>query len=327
MDETNMSGAARIKGVIKGMGNNLSLLIALAIMWVVLSFLSPYFFSVDNIMNILLLCSVVLIRASGATIAMITGGLDISQNSLGAVTGVVVAMLSVNLGAPFWLMVIVTIALGVGMGAFNALLISFFKINPIITTLGTMQVYRGIAWLLSDKSIMMRDPLMTTMGRGRLFGILPISVLIAIGFFALAVFILKYTTYGRKVYMVGGNEKASYLSGLDAKMVKFWAYVISAISASLAGFLLAGQVGTALPQSGSGTEMMTIAAIILGGLSLAGGKGSMWGTLLGILVLSTVSNGLTLLSVNAYVQMVVTGAILILAVLLDVLRSGELKKK
>jgi ribose transport system permease protein len=165
------------------------------------------------------------------------------------------------------------------------------------------------------------------MGRGRLGGIIPWAVLIAVGIFILAVWVLKFTTFGRKVYMIGGNENASFLSGINAKRVKFISYILSAAAASFAGFLLTCQVGSALPQSGSGTEMFTISAIILGGLSLSGGKGSLFGTFLGIMVLSTINNGLTLLSVNAYVQMVVTGAILILAVLLDVIRSGALKKQ
>jgi len=327
MNNSAVSIASVFKVKIREMGNNLSLIIAIIIMWVVLSFASPYFLTVENIMNILLLSSVVLIRASGATIAMITGGLDISQNAVGAVAGVVTAMISLNMNAPFGVLVIVAVLVGVVLGMANATLISFFKINAIITTLGTMYVYRGIAYLISEKTIMIRDTIMVSMGRGRLLGVIPISVLIAIGFFIFALFILKYTPYGRKVYMVGGNEKASHLSGIDAKMIMFKAYIISGVTASFAGFLLAGQVGAALPQSGLGTEMITLAAIILGGLSLGGGKGSMWGSLLGILVLSTVNNGLTLLSVNAYVQMVVTGSILILAVLVDVIRSGDLKKK
>ncbi len=324
----NSLGARRpsFKSTLSGMGNNLSLLVALIIIWVVLTFASPYFLSIDNLMNILLASSVILIRASGATIAMITGGMDISQNSVGAVASVVCALLAFNQGFTLIPLILLSIVLGIAMGVINSTLISVFKINPIITTLGTMQILRGVAWTITDKTVMIKDPVMIAFGRGRLFDVIPYSVLVAILFFLLALFVLKYTIFGRKVFMIGGNENASFLSGINAKRVKFAAYVISAVTASFAGFLLACQLGAALPQSGSGTEMTTLSAIILGGLSLSGGKGSMWGTLLGILVLQTINNGLTLLSVNAYVQMIVTGAILILAVLLDVIRSGQLKK-
>lgn len=317
----------KMKRRISAMGNNLSLMITIIIIFIVLSFASPHFLTIGNIMNILLASAIILIRASGATIAMITGGMDISQNALGAVTGVALAMMAAQLGLPLWILIILSVVFGLAMGSLNASLITIFKINPIITTLGTMQIFRGIAWLISDKTIMIKDSTLTFMGRGRIFDVIPISVLIAIGVFLLAVFVLKRTPFGRKVFMVGGNERASYLSGINARRVKFIAYVISAVAASFAGFLMACQVGAALPSAGAGSEMATLTAIILGGLSLAGGKGSMLGSLLGIIILSTISNGLTLLSVNAYVQMVVTGVILILAVMLDVIRSGELRKK
>jgi ribose/xylose/arabinose/galactoside ABC-type transport system permease subunit len=321
---------------ISSMGNNLSLIIALIAICIMWSFLSPYFMTVENFMNILLASSIVMIRASGATIAMITGGMDISQNAVGAFTGIICAQLAVqwsNAGVAIgpWVLpvlILLSIGLGIAMGAANSTLISIFKINPIITTLGTMQIFRGLAWVLSPRTIAIPNQDLVMMGRGRfLNNTVPISVVIAIGIFILAVWVLKYTTFGRKVYMVGGNENASFLSGINAKKVKFIAYIFSAAAASFAGFLLTCQIGSALPQSGSGTEMLTITAIILGGLSLSGGKGSLVGTFLGIMVLSIVNNGLTLLMVNEYVQMVITGAILILAVLLDVIRSGELKKQ
>ena len=316
---------------ISGMGNNFSLLIAFAAICVMWSFTSPYFLSVDNFMNILLASSIVMIRASGATFAMITGGMDISQNAVGAVSGIICAQLAVAWGAQGWVLfalILVSIGLGIAMGAANSTLISIFKINPIITTLGTMQIFRGLAWVISPRTIAIPNEALVTMGRGRfLDNTIPYSVVIAIAIFILAVWVLKYTTFGRKVFMVGGNENASFLSGINAKKVKFIAYVLSAATAAFAGFLLTCQIGSALPQSGAGTEMFTITAIILGGLSLSGGKGSLVGTFLGIMLLSTVNNGLTLLTVNEYVQMVITGSILILAVLLDVIRSGALKKQ
>lgn len=314
-----------LKAALSEMGNTLSLIIALVIICIVLSIASPYFLTVKNIMNVFLFTSIIAIRGAGLTIAMILGGLDISQNAIGAVTGILVALLSIA-GAPWWVLIIMVLLIGVVMGSINGTLISVFKINPIITTLGTMQIFRGIAWLVSDKTIMIGDPFIISLGRSRLFGVVPYSVIIAVVIIFIAYYILRYTTFGRKVYMVGGNEYASYLSGIDSRKVKFGAFIISAVTASMAGFLLSAQVGAALPQSGAGTEMATISAVILGGISLSGGKGKISGTVLGMLILSTINNGLTLLGVNAYFQMVVNGAVLLLAVLIDVIRSGAMKK-
>lgn len=323
--DANLSDTRSLGTRVKDLGNTLSLIIALVAICIVLTIVSPFFLTVKNIMNIFLFSSIAAIRAAGLTIAMILGGLDISQNAVGAVTAIIVALMS-TAGSPWWVLIIMVFVLGVVMGLINSVLISIFKINPIITTLGTMQIYRGASWLLSDKTIMIGDPFLIALGRGRLFNVIPYSAIIAIVIIAITFYILRYTYFGRKVYMVGGNEHASYLSGINSMKVKFGAFIISAVTAAIAGFLLSCQVGAALPQSGAGTEMATISAVILGGISLAGGKGKISGTILGILILSTINNGLTLLSVNAYFQMVVNGAVLLLAVLIDVIRSGAMKK-
>lgn len=310
-----------------GMGNNLSLIIAIVGLCVVLGIASPFFATFGNMMTILLASGITLIRASGATIAMITGGMDLSQNATGAIAGVVCATASVSMGAPVWLVILLSIGIGLLFGAINGVLIAYLKINPIITTIGTMQIFRGIAWLFTDVTLQVADKDLIFMGRGYIGGAVPVSVIIAFGVFFLAFFLLKYTRFGRQVYMIGGNETASRLSGINSNKIKFICYLISGVCAGFAGMLLAAQVGAALPSAGAGTEMNVIAAIVLGGLSLSGGRGSMVGTLLGILILSIVANGLQVLGVNQYVQMVVTGCILILAVLIDVIRSGELKKQ
>ena len=307
------------------LGNILSLAIALILMSIVWAVLSPYFLTLKNIMNVLMFASILAIRASGLTVAMITGGLDISQNAIGAVTALLCALASLA-GAPFWLIIFMVIGLGFLMGVINATLHAVLKIAAIIATLGTMQIFRGVAWLIKDATVMVTDPVILMLGRGRLFGVIPYVTIIAIVILAVTYYLLKFTAFGRKVYMVGGNEQASYLSGININRIKFSAFVISGITAGIAGFLLAAQVGAALPQSGAGTEMSTISAVILGGISLAGGKGRMAGVILGILILQTINNGLTLLSVNAYFQMVVSGAVLILAVMIDVIRSGALRK-
>jgi len=311
---------------VSGMGTTLSLAIALFLLCVVWAILSPYFLTTRNIMNVLMFASILAIRASGLTVSMILGGMDISQNAVGAVTALLCALVSVA-GAPWWAIIFLVIALSLFMGAINATLVSVFKIAPIITTLGTMQIFRGAAWLIKDATVMVTDPVILELGRGRLFDVIPYVTMIAVVVLLIVWYVLNFTAFGRKVYMVGGNERASYLSGINVNRVKFVSFLISGLTAGLAGFLLAGQVGAALPQSGAGTEMNTIAAVILGGISLSGGKGKLAGTILGILILQTINNGLTLLSINAYWQMVVSGSVLLLAVLIDVVRSGALKKQ
>ena len=314
-----------VKQMILDLGNTLSLAIALLLLCIVWTIASPHFLTVQNTMNILMFASVLAIRAAGLTIAMIMGGIDVSQNSIGAVAALICALLS-SFGAPWWAVVLLMLALGLFMGSINATLITAFKIAPIITTLGTMQIFRGVAWIIKDATVMIKDPVQLAFGRGRLFGFIPYMAIIAIIILAITYYLLKYTTFGREVYMVGGNERASYLSGINSNRVKFIAFVFSGLTAAIAGYLLSCQVGAALPQSGAGTEMATISAVILGGVSLAGGKGRISGTILGVLILQTINNGLTLLSVNQYYQMVVSGGVLLLAVLIDVIRSGALKK-
>ncbi|MDC7126910.1 MAG: ABC transporter permease [Spirochaetales bacterium] len=311
--------------ILSGADNTLSLAIALLLLCIAWSILSPYFLTVKNIMNLFMFASILAIRASGLTVSMIMGGMDISQNSVGAVTALMCALVSL-MGAPWWAVLLMAIGLGLLMGAINATLVSIFKIAAIITTLGTMQIFRGAAWLIKDATVMIKDPVLLQIGRGRLFGVVPYIAIIAAIILFIIHYVLKWTSFGRKVYMVGGNEQASYLSGINADRVKFIAFLISGLTAGIAGFLLACQVGAALPQSGAGTEMATVSAVILGGVSLAGGSGRILGTILGVMILQTINNGLTLLSVNAYYQMVVSGGVLLIAVLIDVIRSGALKK-
>jgi len=321
-----VGGVRALYGRVAAMGSTLSLAIALFLLCVVWAILSPYFLTLQNIMNVLMFASILAIRASGLTVSMILGGMDISQNATGAVTALLCAIVAAA-GAPWWVVLILVVLLALSMGAINATLVSVFKIAAIITTLGTMQIFRGAAWLIKDATVMVTDPVILSLGRGRLFGIIPYVTIIAVVVLAIVYYLLNFTSFGRKVYMVGGNERASYLSGINVNRVKFASFVISGLAAGISGFLLAGQVGAALPQSGAGTEMNTIAAVILGGISLSGGKGKLSGTILGILILQTINNGLTLLSVNAYWQMVVSGGVLLLAVMIDVVRSGALKKQ
>lgn len=327
MNATNTSVEKRnFKTRLSDMGNTLSLLIALVALGIVWAVLTPHFLTLQNIMNVMMFAGVLAIRASGLTVAMIMGGLDLSQNSVGAMVALICALVSVG-GAPWWVIILMVIGLGLVAGSVNAALVTVMKIPAFIATLGTMQMFRGIAWLIKDGTVMMTDTTLINFGRGRLGDVFPYLAIIAIVILAVTYYLLNYTSFGRKVYMVGGNEKASFLSGINSNRVKFIAFVYSGLMGAIAGFLLACQVGAALPQSGAGTEMVPISAVILGGVSLSGGKGRISGTILGVLILQVINNGLTLLSINQYVQWVVTGGVLLIAVFIDVVRIGALKRQ
>ena len=219
---------------IMDLGNTLSLAIALFLLCVVWALMSPYFLTVQNVMNVLMFASILAIRASGLTVSMILGGMDISQNAVGAVTALLCILFSVS-GAPWWQVLILVVILGLSMGIINATLVTVFKIAAIITTLGTMQIFRGAAWLIKDATVMVTDPVLLALGRGRMFGVIPYVTIIALVVLVIVWYLLNFTSFGRKVYMVGGNERASYLSGINANRVKFIAFVISGLTAGSPG--------------------------------------------------------------------------------------------
>jgi ribose transport system permease protein len=314
------------------MGNTLSLLIALLVLGAVWAVMTPYFLTPQNIMNVLMFAGAMAIRSSGLTVAMIMGGLDLSQNATGALTAIICALASIA-GAPAWVVILMVLGSGLVLGGVNASLVTFAKIPAFITTLATMQIFRGAAWLISEKTIMLSDQNLIELGRGRLGSAvladwaIPYIAIIAIVILGLTYFILNYTAFGRKVYMVGGNKQASYLSGISSNKITFAAFVYSGLMGAIAGSLLSYQVGAALPQASAGTEMVPIAAVILGGVSLSGGKGKISGTILAVLILQIITNGLQLQGIAQYVQWVVSGCVLLLAVFIDVIRSGALRKQ
>ena len=163
-------------------------------------------------------------------------------------------------------------------------------------------------------------------GRSYILNVIPVSILLMLVVYAITFYVLKYTSFGRKVFAVGGNPAASYLSGISAPRIQFGAMMYSAVCAGIGGFLLSSQTGAAIPSSGAGSEMSILAGVILGGISLSGGKGKISGTVLGVLVIATIKNGLTLCNVNSFIQMIVEGSILIAAVVLDLLRNGAYRR-
>ena len=300
-----------------------SIFLALIIMCLYFSFMSPYFFTVKNILNVTMNCSILGIMAAGLFISMVIGEIDVSQYSILALSTAVMAILiQSDMGGGL----AITISMGVALicGAINGASVAFLRINPIITTLGRMLIYRALAYKITEaKAMGIEGDFFSAIG-GRFLNI-PVSVYIMLVVYLMVYVVLKYTAYGKRVYAVGGNPQASYISGIDVRMVRFWGMVISSLAAGLAGIIFVSQVGATVPTAGNTGLMDVVAAVILGGISLSGGKGRIEGTLIGVLILAVLSNGMVLTSVQGYYQMLVKGLVILLAVYVDSLRGGGFK--
>jgi ribose transport system permease protein len=290
--------------------------------FIVFSILSPYFLSFKNLMNIFMYSSVIGIAAIGTTLVLLTGGLDISVGAVIGLSGVISGLVQQGTGN-IGLAISLGLLTGLLCGSFNGLLITKLKISPLITTLATLSIFRGIALLSTGGlTLIIASKSFKQLGRGYLLDFIPISVLIMAALFLLFGYLLYYTPFGRKIYSVGGNPEASRLAGIRVNGVRFIVYVVGGLVAGLSGVIVASQTGASLPTAGTGAELNVIGASILGGVSLSGGKGQVYGTLFGVLILATLNNGLTLMNVQTFWQTIATGCVLLLAVVLDVARGG-----
>ena len=317
------------KGVRLSGGTSLSLVISLVFIVIVFTIISPnhVFLTIKNFSNILVNSSITSIMAAGSMVAMLLGSMDISQYAVATLASVTAAIMLQN-GSSFVVALLALIFVSAICGLVNGLLFAKFKVQGVVTTMGTMQIFRGIAYIISGaKTVMIENEAYSVVGRTYIFRMIPVAILLMIAVNLITYYVLNYSSFGRKVYAVGGNKQASYLSGISAEKIGFGAMMYSSICAGIGGFLLSSQTSAAIPSSGAGNEMSILSGIILGGISLAGGKGRVSGTILGVLVISTIKNGLTLCNVNAFVQMIVEGSILVIAVLLDLFRNGAYKRQ
>lgn len=298
----------------------LGLAIVFAVIFVVMALLSRFFLTGENLVNLLLATSILAIVAVFTTMLMISGGLDLSVGAVVALTGVLIAVLQPALG--IWPAALIGLLAGVLFGLINGLLVTRAGINAVITTLGTLYVARGAALVLSNGLTRpVFDEQFAVIGSGQIAGI-PMPVLIALALFVIGMVVLNCTTYGRALYAVGGNAEASRLAALPVKRYQLLAYLLSGFSAGLAGVVLASRLYAAAPTAATGLEFSVIAAVVLGGTSLAGGKGTLLGTFFGVLILATLNNGMTLLSLSSDYQQIVQGLVLLLAVAIDQFRLG-----
>jgi inositol transport system permease protein len=297
------------------------LLIVFGIICLIISLITPQFLTVSNWTIIVTQVSINALLAFGVTFVIITGGIDLSLGSIVAVTGVTSAMLAHPDSYPVLIPILMGLLAGLLMGAFNGFIITKSKIAPFIVTLGTMTIGRGLALILSDgRPVSNLSDSFNYLGSGTVLGI-PVLILIFIFVFAICSIILNKTILGRYIYAIGGNEQAARASGINIDRVKLSVYSISGLLAGLAGILLASRITTGQPNAGAGFELDAIAAVVIGGTSTTGGRGSMAGTLIGVLLIGVINNGLDLLNVTSYYQQVVMGIIIIGAVVLDSLNQ------
>lgn len=297
---------------------NLGTILALIILMVFVSILNPTFLQANNLMNLMRQLIINGFIALGMTFVILTGGIDLSVGSTLAVTSAIFAGLLQN-GMNTILAILIALGLGLILGLINGFLITKGKLAPFIVTLATMTIFRGLTLVYTDGRPIAgpKDNFaFQFLGKGQFFGVPFQVILFALAFLILWT-ILNKTALGRKIYAVGGNEKASFISGINIDKVKISVYLISSLMAVLSGLVLTSRLNSAQPTAGVAYEMDAIAAVVLGGTSMAGGSGSLTGTLIGILILGVLNNGLNLLGVSSFYQQIVKGIVILIAVLID----------
>lgn len=290
---------------------------AFAIICLVLSLTTPGFFSLQNVTIILRQVSINGILAIGVTFVIIAGGIDLSLGSVVAFTGVIAALFAHPGEFPLMVPLAMAVLAGLAIGGLNGLVITRGSVAPFIVTLGMMTIARGLALVASGgRPVTDLSDGFNFIGGGDLLGI-PVPILIFAAVILASAFVLNKTRIGRYMYAVGGNEKAAYASGVRVNTVKLIAYMICSGLAAVAGIVLASRITTGQPNAGIAYELDAIAAVVIGGTSLAGGTGGIGGTVLGVLLIGVINNGLDLLNISSYYQQIIKGAIIIAAALID----------
>ena len=303
--------SAKVKNIIREMGP----LIGLVLLFIVISVLNDSFIDPSNLKNLARQISINALIAFGMTFVILTGGIDLSVGSILALSSALMASM-ITKGTNPELAIVLSAVIGILLGTVNGVIISYGKVAPFIATLATMTIYRGATLVYTNGnpiSGLSDDPIFTGFGQG----FIPVPAIIMLIAFFILFFILKKTPLGRQTYAVGGNEKVSYISGIKIDRIKIFAYALTGCLCALAGAILTARLNSAQPTAGMGYELDAIAAVVLGGTSLAGGKGRISGTLIGALIIGTLNNGLNILNVSSFYQQVVKGVVILLAVLMD----------
>ena len=293
-------------------------LIALMILVIGIGIISPQFRTVNNFFSLLRQSSINGLIAFGMTFVILTGAIDLSIGSLLALSTAICAGL-IKGGMPAALAMVISLLLGAALGFISGILVTKGRLQPFIATLITMTVYRGVTMIYTNGkpiSGLGDSNILRVIGKGDLFGI-PVPVILLFVMFIIFYFLLNKTTFGRRIYATGSNAKAAKLAGVNISRTKILVYVISGIMSALAGLILLSRLNSAQPTLGTGYELDAIAAVALGGTSMNGGRGKIYGTLIGVLIIAVLNNGLNILGVSSYYQDVIKGLVILIAVLSD----------
>lgn len=293
-----------------------ALFLSLIALCVISTILSPVFLTGMNLMNVLRAASLTAISAMGMMLILVLGEIDLSVGSVQAIVGIV-SVIVLNKTNSMVLSLIVALLLGCGIGLINGLLVTKGQINSMIATLGTMAVFRGLSYIVSGGiSIQARASIFSALGTGYI-GPVPIPLVVAIIIFIVLAYAMKYMEFGRNIFAIGGNESAAKLCGIPVIKIQLKAFIICGVLTAFSGFILASRLSSGQPNAGTGFEFQVISAVVLGGVSLNGGKGNIIGVIIGVLILSVLSNILTLCNVSSFYQEVARGIVILLAVYMD----------
>lgn len=303
-----------IKAVLKKSGS----VIGLIVLFVVIACLNSSFIDAGNLKNLLRQVSINALISFGMTFVILTGGIDLSVGSILALSSALMGSFIVGGMDPI-LGIVVACLIGAVLGSVNGLIITYGKVAPFIATLATMTIFRGLTLVYTNGnpiSGLTDNEAFLNFGQGYFFD-LPVPAVMMLIMFGILYFILHKTPLGRKTYAVGGNEKVSFIAGIKINRIKIFAYTVTGMLCGMAGAILTSRLNSAQPTAGTGYELDAIAAVVLGGTSLSGGKGRIVGTLVGALIIGTLNNGLNILNVSSFYQQVVKGIVILLAVLMD----------
>ncbi|MEG1516027.1 MAG: ABC transporter permease [Clostridia bacterium] len=308
---------------INALKNNLSILVAFIVLFVVSCIVSPKFFTVSNQLSVLRQIATNALCAFAMSFVILTGGIDLSVGSFMSLAGCMCTVMIAWGGIPAWLSFILALGIGLVYGAINGLIITKLKMPPFIVTLAALNILRGISYLITGgRPVIISNEVFQKIGGG-FGGPIPLPVFYVAALFIVFWFILNRTKYGRRVYAVGGNLIAAKYSGINTDRVIILAYIFSGVMASFAGILLSSRLNSGQPTIGDGAELDAIAACVVGGISMTGGAGTLFGTLLGAFIIGIISNILNLLGINSFAQLVVKGLIILVAVYIDAIRSDK----
>ena len=331
MNESNKKSILLNNPVVNIFRGNIGIVMVLIIMSVIISFATDKFLSGTNIISVLRQISINTFIALGMTLIIILGHIDLSVGAIVAMSGTLTVGFIVNQGMPIGVAIVLGLLLGTLTGFISGFIVSTFRVPAFIITMAMMNVASGIAYVYSvGQSTRITDKFFINIGTGYLFKVIPLPVVYMVILIAVIAFLLNKTKFGTYVYAIGGNREAARLSGVPIKKVEIIVFTLSGALSAFAGLVLCSRMYSGQPSVGSGYELDAIAACVLGGTSMSGGKGRISGTVFGAMVIGIISNGLNLIGVSSYWQLIIKGLIIACAVLLDVQKgkiAGLRKKK